>query len=589
MSQGVAAHPLPPGSPSYHRPYTSQTGVKVGYEEDWTKQHFLECDGLSLPFYQMLYRKEVGREDTVFPVRIPETVVFEHNFPQAWFCFDDENKELIKRPGRMLDAATMYEFFSVPTSNTACTTVAQFYHVSVSVDEEWRGVMSKRESKEGRYSGQHITYVEFFDAERLHRFLFGQHRKPNGVLQRFVVPKGQGMSRKNSQIQVLWTPSITSAHMRVNRYRIDDVAVSCSDRMATYDGAPHLSQEVIVADETKGVCTSICEGISKHFFCNEKKRVSRLLLYFKMDDTKLWLLWCGGLRVEPDTLNASFLRVPLMLHMRREVKDEDTPSTTIDRTHHNRQRQKRLLALDYELFKITGDTQFAIAVNNTHRRQAKALHMRGLRHPKLRDGDPDPRRNPKHPLHESFIRICEAADAEMSINNLGQQEAGGKHASRPGSTKDNMPLAKGATLMGKPESAEEQMLRLQRELEALAMDVWYELYSSTLSTHPQMMSTSHMALSGPLAPKGVLTGEEHKELCQLLRISPQAIAGGDSDNQAAVYHVDGGVLGKARRLDKPSSQVQREVHQFFQALFELRGDEVVDKCLSDDFKSYFED
>jgi len=134
------------------------------------------------------------------------------------------------------------------------------------------------------------------------------------------------------------------------------------------------------------------------------------------------LLWCGGLRVEADTLNPSFLRVPLMLHMRREIKDVN--STTLCRLDNRRLHQKQILALDYELFRLTQDTTFALSVNDTHRRQAKALRMKGVRHLHLNEHSSDPRRNPNHPLHESFVRVCDDADEDTLPSHLGKKASG---------------------------------------------------------------------------------------------------------------------------------------------------------------------
>eukprot|EP00796_Vickermania_ingenoplastis_P011617 gene11618-8006_t len=585
--------PLPPGAPRYKRPYVSPAGVTVSYEEDFVKQHHLECDGLCLHFYQMLQKKVVGREQALEPVCIPETVVFEHNFPQAWFSYDEENHELIKKPGKMLDAATMFEFFSMTPPGIkgpqGGTVVAQFLHISVPIEAEWANVMTRKERKEHVYAGQHVTYVEFFTAETLNNFLFGQHRKPNGVLQRFVVPKGQGMSRKNMQIQMIWTPAITAAHMRVNRFRIDDGTVPFSDRLSTYDGAPHLSQELIVADETKNSLDRICKDIAEHFHRTEKKRLSRLLLYFKTDDmNRLWLMWCGGLRVEPDALSPNFQRVPLMLHMRKEILDKNT--TTINRLENRRRRQKQLLSLDYELFNMTQDTQFAMTINNTHRRQAKSLNMRGIAQLKLREGHCDPRRNPNHPLHESFIRICDDSDMHTRPDHLGRsREEAALEEER------SRISARTSHLLDSELDDAAMAEKVQKELVALAMDSWYAMYSSTLSLHPNLMPTSQMEIAPPLASAGgVLHADEQEELTRILRISrDEADAAGPAAAEAAGhgragagdalerYRADEGVLGTARRLDRPSAQVQREVELFFDQLFQIRGSEIVDRCLED--------
>lgn len=581
----------------------------MGYEEEWIKQHPLDGDGVSLHFYHMLQKNVViGKEGSSDPVRIPETVVYEHNFPQAWFSYDEENNELIKRPGKMLDAATMYQYFSVPCPG-AGGVVAQFFHVPVSVETSWgpHDVLSQKDIESGKYDNQQITYTEFFTAETLSEFLFGQHRKPNGVLQRFVLPKGQGMSRHNMQIEVVWTPAITSARVRINRQRIDDRTASFTDRLTTFDGAPDLSDEMVVAEDTKLALTEICHNIADHFHRTEKRHLARLLLYFKVDDRNaLWLLWCGGFRTEAAALSPSFTRIPLMLHMRREVVGVN--STTLERLFQRRQNQKRLLALDYEWYELTRNDQFCLTLNSSHRRQAAQLRQRGLSKVRLSEKSSDPRRNPHHPLHESFVRVCDDADLEKgAVKNVGKKS---KH-------KDSCLEASGAgSVVGLPvgfglesdedESCPAEVVRekVLKELIALGMDAWYELYSSTLSTHPEIMPTSRMTLAAPLAHPGsgsvkggVLQKEEHETLTQILRIS---VAGSQIDEKThsnlalgsgsppptAVYFADYGVLLRGRREDRPSSQVEQELKDFFLALFERRGEEIIQECRSR-FPSFF--
>lgn len=587
-STSLEIQPLPPGSPSYHQPYVSPAGMKISYDGEWVKQHHLDCDGLCLPFYQMLHKKVVGRDAYEEPACIPETVVFEHNFPQAWFSYEEENKELIKRPGKMLDAATMYEYFSAPCPG-AGDVVAQFFHVSLPLESAWKSILTPSEVENGAYAGQYITYVEFFTSTTLSKFLFGQHRKPNGVLQRFVVPKGQGMSRKNMQIEVLWAPAITTARMRVNRHSLENRAIPLTDRLSTYEGAPHLSDELAVADETKNSLTCICQQIVEHFHRTEKKWLSRMLLYFKADDKNiLWLLWCGGLRVESNALNPSFLRVPLMPYMRKEIISTEDATTTVDRLEKRRQQEKRLLALDYEFFHVTKDVYFAQNVNGTHRRQAKELRLRGLKNVKFEEGSNDPRRNVNHPLHESFIRVCDEGDANIGApyrvghgSSFSSTYKKGERKGRPHSAgeegedeaaddadelyrmqEENMlspgeikkwGRGKGKSTTSLPAGllggeVTEDMVR--NELIALAMDAWYAMYSSTLSQYPALMPTSTMELSPPIAYGGVLTPQELATMTKILGIhsihEDRMTREKNEEEERDKSHAAGGGTGRAR-------------------------------------------
>ena len=99
--------PIPPNAPRCSDNYESPSGIQIRYTNDWVKQHPLEGDGLCAQLYQYLYKNVKGREHSMSTVLLPETVVFDHNFPRAWYAYDMKNKEIIKRPGSMLDAQTM--------------------------------------------------------------------------------------------------------------------------------------------------------------------------------------------------------------------------------------------------------------------------------------------------------------------------------------------------------------------------------------------------------------------------------------------------------------------------------------------------
>lgn len=54
-----------------------------------------------------------------------------------------------------------------------------------------------------------------------------------------------------------------------------------------------------------------------------------------------------------------------------------------------------------------------------------------------------------------------------------------------------------------------------------------------------------------------------------------------------IYRVDPGVLSNARRLDRPSAQVEAELVVFFTELFQRRGGDIWSACMKR-FSSFFD-
>ena len=50
-----------------------------------------------------------GVKRPLYTLPIPDTVIYDHNFPQAWYSYSRRDREMIKRPGRYLDAQHIYK------------------------------------------------------------------------------------------------------------------------------------------------------------------------------------------------------------------------------------------------------------------------------------------------------------------------------------------------------------------------------------------------------------------------------------------------------------------------------------------------
>ena len=77
--------------------------------KNWLNSHQLEGDGLLHLLYHHLWKK--NKQFQSCPgARIPDTVVYEHNFPRAWYRYEAKNQVSLPPQQQLL-------FGAQPTSN----------------------------------------------------------------------------------------------------------------------------------------------------------------------------------------------------------------------------------------------------------------------------------------------------------------------------------------------------------------------------------------------------------------------------------------------------------------------------------------
>ncbi|CAD2214061.1 hypothetical protein ADEAN_000150500 [Angomonas deanei] len=243
-------------------------------DSTWMKNHPLEGDDVITGFYNFLSKKNPKTMKPCIDIFVPDTVVFEHNFPRGWYTTDTKAKEVMRKQGKDLDSSTIEEGFTHGISN-ACPIVATY--ICTSEDGE-------------------KALVEVFNKDTIGEFL-SRKTKREGILQKFIPPKGYN----NSVIKAVWSPRICIVQRRTNKYAVDDRKRTESDPFSvavTYEGPSHLSSECSVSGNVAMEVKRLCGVIVQHFYYTEHKFITRMVLYFKADkNNKLWLLWCGSLRV----------------------------------------------------------------------------------------------------------------------------------------------------------------------------------------------------------------------------------------------------------------------------------------------------
>ena len=74
--------------------------------------HPLEGDGTLINVYYYLWKKKVNTLSSGLNVKIPPTVVYEHNFPKGWYYWCDRKMEIERKVGKEIDTKAINKDFS---------------------------------------------------------------------------------------------------------------------------------------------------------------------------------------------------------------------------------------------------------------------------------------------------------------------------------------------------------------------------------------------------------------------------------------------------------------------------------------------
>lgn len=247
----------------------------------WMKNHPLEGDNVVTGFYNFLSKKNSKTMKPCHNIIVPDTIVFEHNFPRGWYTTDIKAREIMRRQGRDLDASTIEKGFTANVSDS-CPIVATY--------------LCMQEEDLGNGETETKTLVEVFNKDTIGEFL-ARKTKHKGILQKFIHPKGYN----NSVLEAVWSPRICMVQRRTNKYPVSDKKRAEGDpfsTVVTYEGPNYLSEQGSVSGNIAENAKRLCGHIVQHFYYTEQKFITRMVLYFKVDaKDRLWFLWCGSLRV----------------------------------------------------------------------------------------------------------------------------------------------------------------------------------------------------------------------------------------------------------------------------------------------------
>ena len=251
---------------------------------------------------------------------VPSTVIFEHNFPKAWY-YPGASGDIERKLGRDVDGPSIVrDFASVATSSSDGApggkpgdVVGTYY--SVVTDS----------------NGDPATRVEFLDYDGLTDLVMRRTRRPDGFLQRWVSSPG----KRNTVVQAIWSQHMCIVTKRQSRLALRDTRHSLFERCVTFEGSAHQAEEVFVAPHVKWQVRLICQQLVAYLHQCHRVAVKRMIAHFKVDcNSVTWFLYCSSLRISSDhtILNLAPLYVR---HAFNEVAEEQADADRLKRMLRN--------------------------------------------------------------------------------------------------------------------------------------------------------------------------------------------------------------------------------------------------------------
>lgn len=250
----------------------------------------LSSDGVNADFFNLLWTKD---ELNFGPqINLPDTIVIKQGQPIAWY-FTSKNGKVKRKMRQNLMSARIEEAFTKHL--LGYDVVATFISTSIAVkDKNSRDVDDK-------------TTMEFLDREGLNHFLYHRGRDTNGLLQRFIEPKGV----KNECCRVVWSPKVCMLERSENIHQLHDHRYGLYERCVCFEGPEYYSVSTplrgpVLAGQIQKACEAIVAHISEVTY--SQQQITRAVFNFKVDSRdKLWLMYTTSIRVSangnPHTLD----------------------------------------------------------------------------------------------------------------------------------------------------------------------------------------------------------------------------------------------------------------------------------------------
>ncbi|KAJ1452832.1 hypothetical protein M885DRAFT_588904 [Pelagophyceae sp. CCMP2097] len=234
----------------------------------------LEGDGVSDLLLQLLHKRdELNYGPTIY---VPDTVVYKFGQPVHWYFTGVDGKLKKKNKSNLVNV----RIEEALTKGPVCDVVA--YYISEEAAED----------------SETATHIEYLDRKGLHDFLYSRFKQNNGMLQKFIEPKGTS----NAVVRAIWSPKVCLLERRVNGKALHDARFGLYERAVTYEGPEHFSAAAplrgnLLPSRIQRLCETVVTHVAEVSF--QKLHVCRMVANFKVDaKDRIWFLWTTSIRLE---------------------------------------------------------------------------------------------------------------------------------------------------------------------------------------------------------------------------------------------------------------------------------------------------
>lgn len=241
-------------------------------------QYKLNDDGINEDFFKILWKKD---EVNFGPsVNIPDTILYRYGQPVNWYFTAQDGTIKRKKKLNLFNAKIEEAFMK---NILGYDVIATFIHIPRNSEDSGPIV-----------AGENV--IEFLDRDGLINFLYSGNREVNGILQRFIDPKGN----KNETIKAIWSPKVCLLERYENIYYLHDHRYGLYERCLTVEGPEYYCVTAplrgpVLAGQIQKICEAVVAHISEVTFC--EKEISRIVMNFKVDSRdKIWLMYATSIR-----------------------------------------------------------------------------------------------------------------------------------------------------------------------------------------------------------------------------------------------------------------------------------------------------
>jgi len=238
----------------------------------------LEGDGIIENLFYYLWCKD--ELDCGPKINIPDTIIYKYRQPAFWYFTAKDGNIKRKHKGNLVNVRIEEAF----TRKSTGSDIIAYYISTAETDD-----------------GKPLTTIEYFNKDSFHDFLYNREKVNNGIVQKFIEPKGIC----NTMIRSIWSPKVCLLERRENNHNLQDRRFGMYERAVTYEGAEFYSSAApvrgaILPTQVQRLNENIVQHVAEVSF--QKYKISRLVSNYKIDSNdKIWLLWNSSLRLEGES------------------------------------------------------------------------------------------------------------------------------------------------------------------------------------------------------------------------------------------------------------------------------------------------